>query len=157
MKIRKAKNQDWPAILNLMRQLIEEHHALDKYYKSFAQYQKLGLKNYIQESIKNPDKVFLVAEENNKILGYFLGTIEEAPYYSSEKKIGVIADTAVEKLYRQKGILRSLFQEALRWFKKENIKFIELSVDARNNAAVSAWKNLGFKDYKLRLQFKNLK
>lgn len=152
MQIRKVKVQDLPAILNLMRQLIEEHRLLDKYYKPFSQYREL--KDYIRESIKDPEKIFLAAEENNKIIGYFLGAMEEAPYYSSEKKIGAVADAAVEKFSRRKGILRLLFQEALRWFKNKKVKFVELSVDSRNKTAVTAWRNLGFKDYKLRLRQK---
>jgi len=152
MEIRKAQNQDQPEILNLMRQLIEEHRALDPYYKPFAQYREL--KKYVRKAITDPKKLLLIAEEGGEIAGYFLGAIEPAPYYSSEKSIGLVADTAVDKQYRRRGILRSLFQEALKWFQKKQLKVIELSVDARNNAAVAAWKKLGFKDYKLRLQFK---
>lgn len=150
MVIRKAQNQDLPAILNLMRQLIEEHRTRDKYYKPFSQYQ--DLKYYIRDAIADSKKILLVAEDHGAVLGYFIGAIEEAPYFSSEKFIGVVADTAVDKNHRRQGILKLFFQEARRWFQKKKITLVELSVDASNKAAVTAWKNLGFKDYKLRLR-----
>lgn len=150
MEIRKAQNQDSPAILNLMRQLIEEHGALDKYYKHFSQYR--DLKRYIRETIADSGKILLVAEDHGAVLGYFIGVIEEAPYFSSEKFIGVVADAVVDKKHRRQGILKKLFEEALKWFKKKGMCYIELSVDARNKAAVTAWKNLEFHDYKLRLR-----
>lgn len=148
--IRKAKLEDSAAILNLMKQLIEEHAAVDKYYKPFIKYR--GLKKYIADAIKNRGQLLLIAECDGTIAGYLMAAIEEAPFYSSEKFIGVIADTAVDKKYRRQGILKSLFNETLGWLKEKNINYLELSVDARNTAAVAAWRKFGFEDYKLRLR-----
>ena len=152
MIIRRAKKEDSAMIVALMKQLIDEHRGLDSYYKEFSYYQELP--EYITETIKDHNKLLLIAEENDKVVAYFIGAIEEAPYYSSEKKIGVVADTCVDKKYRRSGILEKLFQEALTWFDSKKINYIELSGDARNSAAVSAWKKLGFADYKLRLRRK---
>lgn len=149
MIIRKAATKDAIGILELMKQLIDLHHRLDPYYKTFSQYR--NLRDYINESIQNRDKILLVAEEDNVIFGYIIGAIEETPFYATEDKIGVIADATISEQYRKQGILRLLFNEALTWFNQKRIKRIELSVDARNEAAIAAWKKLGFKDYKLRL------
>lgn len=149
--IRKAKIEDSAMIVALMKQLIDEHRGLDAYYKEFSDYQELP--EYIAETIKDRDKLLLVAEKNNRAIAYFIGAIEEAPYYSSEKKIGVVTDTCVDKKHRRSGILSQLFEEALSWFNSKKINYIELSVDARNSAAVSAWRKLGFADYKLRMRY----
>lgn len=149
MIIRKAATKDAIGILGLMKQLIDLHHRLDSYYKNFFQYR--NLRDYIDEAIKNRDKILLVAEEDNAILGYIIGVVEDAPFYATEDKIGVIADATVAEQYRKQGVLRLLFNEAIVWFNQKRIKRIELSVDARNEAAVAAWKKLGFKDYKLRM------
>ena len=150
MIIRVSRKDDSAGIIALMKQLIDEHHQLDPYYKKFSDYQ--GLPEYIADTIKDRNKLLLVAEENEKIIAYFIGAIEEAPYYSSEKEIGVVADVAVDKKHRRRGILKSLFKKAQEWFEKKGVSYIELSVDARNTEAVIAWKKLGFSDYKLRLR-----
>lgn len=152
MIIRRAKNEDMAAILALMEQLIDEHRDVDPYYKEFSEYRELP--EYIEETIRDRDKLLLVAEENGKVIAYFIGAVEEAPYYSAERKIGVVADTCVDKKHRRGGILKKLFKEALPWFNSKKINYIELSVDARNSAAVAAWRKLGFGDYKLRLRRK---
>ena len=148
--IRKATKDDLAKILSLMRQLIEEHQVLDNYYKSFTQYQ--GLRDYVLKSIKNRSKLLLVAEVGGRVAAYFIGAIEPAPFYSVAKKIGVVADTSVDKSFRRQGILKMLFQEALRWFKKKKVNYIELSVDLRNKVGVAAWEKLGFVGYKIRMR-----
>ncbi len=151
MIIRKITIKDAAVVLDLMKQLIDDHAKLDPYYKKFSDYAELP--QYIADTAKDRDKIFLVAESNGKVIAYFIGAIEEAPYYSSEKKIGVIADTVVDKKHRRSGVLKRFFAEALVWFRKKGVHFIELSVDIRNSGAVSAWKKLGFADYKLRMRY----
>lgn len=150
--VRKAEKKDAAAILHLMRELISFHYSLDPYYRPASKFS--GLSGYIHKSIKDPKKIFLVAESGEQIIGYLLSSVEPAPTYSSEKNIGLIADACIGKEYRRQGVLKNLFQDALDRFKKKDVNYVELSVDFRNTPAVSAWKNLGFKDYKLRLRKK---
>ncbi len=133
-----------------MRELVDFHYSLDPYYRPAKNFREL--RGYVSGALKNPKKLLLVAESDNQIIGYFLGSIEPAPAYASEKIIGLIADAVVDKKYRRQGILKDLFREALKWFSKKGINYLELSVDTRNEAAVAVWRNLGFKDYKLRLR-----
>lgn len=154
MIIREALSQDANGVLKLMKQLIEEHGELDPYYKPFSKYR--GLKKYIAEAAKDNNKLLLVAEIEGQIAAYFLGEIQEAPFYSNEKEIGWVADADVDPAYRRKGVLKTLYREALKWFASREIKYIELSVDSRNQPAVSAWQKLGFEKYKLRLRKKLL-
>lgn len=148
--IRKATKEDLSAILKLMQELINFHYSLDSYYRPAIKFR--GLRDYVANAIKSPKKLLLVAESDQQIIGYFLGAIEIAPVYSSEKTVGLIADAVVNKKYRRKGVLKQLFQEALNWFNKKEVNYIELSVDARNLDAILAWKKLGFQDYKLRIR-----
>lgn len=150
MNIRKAQKEDAPKILLLMKELIDEHHSWDSYYKSFEKFK--GLKGHIIDSIRDPQKLVLVSEDAEKIIGYLIAEIEKSPFYSTEDKIGVIVDTVVTKKYRQRGMLKKFFEEALKWFKKNGINVIELSVDIRNKNALAAWKQLGFEEYKLRMK-----
>lgn len=150
--IRKAVKEDLGAILKLMRELVDFHYSLDSYYRPAKKFREL--RGYITSAIKNPKRILLVAESDNQIIGYFLGSVEPAPVYSSEKIIGLVADACVSKEYRRQGALKKLLEEALKWFSKKSVNYIELSVDIRNEAAVLAWRNLGFQDYKLRMRKK---
>lgn len=152
MIIRKANIKDSEGIISLMKELIDLHAGIDSSYKKFSEYSEEDLDGYIKETTADKDKIILVAEDGKKILGYFIGEITEAPYYSKERKIGVVADTVVDPRNRGAGILTAMLEEAKKWFVKKKVNFIELSVDARNSDAVTAWKKLGFEDYKLRLR-----
>lgn len=152
MLIRKATIKDSESIISLMKELIDLHAGFDSSYKRFSEYSKEDLRTYIDETADSKDKIILIAEDGKKILGYFIGEITEAPYYSKEKKIGVVADTVVDPRNRATGILTAMLEEAQKWFAKKKVNFVELSVDARNSDAIAAWRKLGFENYKLRLR-----
>lgn len=150
--IYKAGVNDTNDILRLMRGLIAEHHQRDRYYKPFSKYR--GLKKYILDSLKDKNKLTLVVKNKNGVVAYLVAAIEEAPFYSSEKDIGVIADAAVNKVYRRRGILTMMFKYAEEWFRRQGIKYLELSVNSKNQTAIAAWQKLGFRVYKLRMRKK---
>ena len=133
-----------------MEILVAEHHARDKKYKSPNSFR--GLETYIRSTIMDTDSLLLVAESDEKIVGYFIGNIEEAPTYLHEKRIGVVADTCVHPKFRKQKILSQLFEEALPWFKKRGVRTLELSVHIKNKAAIAAWEKFGFVSYRLRMR-----
>lgn len=150
MKIRIAKRPDAKPILRLMRQLIELHARIDRRYKPFGEYR--GLRAYVQDAMKSKMKRVLIAEEASEIVGYLFVEIETMPFYFRGRRIGKISDTAVDRAYRRRGILRLLTRQALNWLKKRGVRETELNVDSRNSGAVAAWEALGFKVYKLRMR-----
>ena len=95
----------------------------------------------------------MVAEIDDKVIGYFIGKIEKAKSFIASKKIGKISDAFMEEKYRKSGIGRMMFDELVQWFKKNKIKHIELSVDSRNEIGVKSWQKFGFKEFmkKMRL------
>lgn len=150
MTVRHARKGDTDGILRLMRQLIELHARIDRRYKRFKEYR--GLKAYILQAVASKNKWLLVAEDNKKIIGYLIVEIEPAPFYFKNRRVAKIADAAVDVRWRRKGALRSMFKTAIKRIAKRGLREIELLVDARNTAAVAAWKALGFKTYKLRMR-----
>lgn len=150
MKIRAADRNDLPFITDLAGKMVDYHRSLDEYYKPLSTYK--NLEKELAEELADKDSLFLVVEKDNKIVGYFRGAIEPAPAYTSPKKIGVIYDIYIAEEYRKRGIGEALMKEVLEWFELKNIKNIELSVDARNIAAINFWKKMGFFEYKLRLR-----
>lgn len=150
INIRKADRNDLPAIADLAGKMIDYHRSLDEYYKPLSAYK--DLEKELTEELADKNSLFLIAEKDNKIGGYFRGAIESAPSYASPKKIGVIYDIYVAEEYRRHGIGEALMKDVLEWFGAKNVKNIELSVDARNTSAINFWKRFGFFEYKLRLR-----
>jgi len=132
--------------------LADYHRKIDSYYK-FGFETKIGFRKYLSEILNQKNIKVLVAETDNKIVGYFIGTIEKAKAFVVPKKIGRISDAFVAKKYRKSGIGKKMFKELVKWFKKKNIKHIELSVDSRNETGIKAWQKFDFKEYmkKMRL------
>lgn len=148
--IRKATIDDLFLVAELVKKIADFHHALDPHYKPSSNFK--NLEEDISDWFTDKDGVVFVAENAEKIIGYVRGSVEEAPYYASAKKIGVLNDIIVEEKYRRRGVAKELFARLLDWFKMKNIKNIELSVDVRNKEGEAFWRALGFLDYKLRMR-----
>ncbi len=150
MRIREATGKDLREMMELVKGMTDYHHKLDKYYKPFSKYK--GLEKYVKEQLKDKNVKTLVAEEEGKIIGRIVGVIIKAPPYLAFKKIGNIDDTFIREKYRHRGIGEKLLKELLKWFGEKKIKHIELSVDARNEIGVRAWKKFGFYDYRIEMR-----
>lgn len=150
MNIRKAETEDIPAIAVLARQMIDQHHQLDPYFRHSAGYD--DLESDLEKELKDRNGLFLVAEDAAKIVGYFRGSADPAPGYVQPKKIGTVYDLVVAEKKRHQNIGTRLFAEALDWFRAKKIKNIELNVAALNQAGLAFWRKFGFSDYKIRMR-----
>ena len=150
INIRKATNKDLNKIMELIKDVTDYHYKIDKYYKPFSKYK--GLDKYTEDQLKDKNVKILVAEEDGKIIGRIVGAIIKAPPYITPKKIGNIDDTFIKNDYRHKAVGKKLLNELLKWFKEKKVKHIELSVDARNEIGIRAWKKFGFYDYRIEMR-----
>jgi ribosomal protein S18 acetylase RimI-like enzyme len=87
----------------------------------------------------------LVAEDNNKIVGFINGKIEKRLPIFIEGKIGFISGIFIEEKYRRKGIGKLFINELTKWFKSKKIKNVELQVHLKNQIGLDAWEKYGFK------------
>jgi ribosomal protein S18 acetylase RimI-like enzyme len=149
--IRKASLQDIDALVTLNSTLADYHASLDQYYKPGHKTESY-FREKILEVIFNKNIHILVAE-TNEIIGYIIGVIEEAKPFVIPDTIGKISHAFVKEEYRHQGVGTNLVTRLLTWFKEHDITYVELSVDSRNESAIAAWHNLGFKEYmkKMRL------
>lgn len=154
IKIEEAKRRDLNSILKLQMGLSDYHKEIDfKYYKSGKE-RKNHLKKRLLKFLakKRKNQKFLVAKFGNKIVGFLAVIIHKPRNYCREKKIGEIGQMYIDKKFRRKSIGELLFKEALGWFRKRKIKFIEVSVDSRNQIGISAYKKYGFFEFQKRLR-----
>ncbi|MGD2250510.1 MAG: GNAT family N-acetyltransferase [Candidatus Methanofastidiosia archaeon] len=149
--IRKASLKDVDAIVTLNSTLADYHASLDQYYKPGCKTESY-FREKILEVIFNKN-IHIVVAETNEIIGYIIGVIEEAKPFVIPDTIGKISHAFIRKEYRHQGVGKTLVMHVLKWFKEHDITYVELSVDSRNESAIAAWHNLGFKEYmkKMRL------
>jgi len=85
---------------------------------------------------------FLVAQEDNSIVGYIIFWIR----FEDE---GHIISIAVDKKYRRKGVGSKLVETATEIFCKYNVKTIKLEVRLGNRGAQKFYRHLGFSEKKV--------
>ena len=93
-------------------------------------------KQSLEEELNNETSLFLVAKEENEVIGY-IGmsiVIDE----------GYIFNVAVRENYRNKGVATSLINELVTYGKKNNFSFITLEVRESNLPAISLYSKFGF-------------
>ncbi|MGN0502823.1 MAG: ribosomal protein S18-alanine N-acetyltransferase [Ruminococcus sp.] len=90
----------------------------------------------LEEELNNETSLFLVAKEENEVIGY-IGmsiVIDE----------GYIFNVAVREKYRKKGVATALINELVTYGKKNNFSFITLEVRESNLPAISLYSKFGF-------------
>ena len=93
-------------------------------------------KQSLEEELSNETSLFLVAKEENEVIGY-IGmsiVIDE----------GYIFNVAVREKYRNKGVATALINELVTYGKKNNFSFITLEVRESNLPAISLYAIFGF-------------
>lgn len=90
----------------------------------------------LEEELNNETSLFLVAKEENEVIGY-IGmsiVIDE----------GYIFNVAVRESHRNKGVATALINELVTYGKKNNFCFITLEVRESNQPAISLYSKFGF-------------
>ena len=93
-------------------------------------------KQSLEEELNNETSLFLVAKEENEVIGY-IGmsiVIDE----------GYIFNVAVRESYRNKGVATALINELVTYGKKNNFSFITLEVRESNLPAISLYSKFVF-------------
>ena len=93
-------------------------------------------KQSLEEEMNNETSLFLVAKEENEVIGY-IGmsiVIDE----------GYIFNVAVRESYRNNGVATALINELVTYGKKNNFSFITLEVRESNLPAISLYSKFGF-------------
>lgn len=149
--LRKATEKDIPQIVELSGLLADHHHILDTFW-SPGLATKPNFEEYLKDDLGKSNTMWLVAESEEKLIGYFSAEIRTTKSYISVSGIGHLSSGFVLEKYRGKGIAKAAFEKFFEWFKENDLKVAELSVDSRNIDSVKAWESLGFIEYMKRMK-----
>lgn len=141
MKIRDARKADAEILDGMLTQLIQYEKRWDS-----NMVEDFTVNNNYENLIGQPGYKALVAEENDKIIGYIYGF----SYRSAvEKKPIVILDALyVAEKFRNTGCATALICEFQKFAVAEGAASIELKVFSENNPAFRLYSGFGFKEIK---------
>jgi len=128
-----------PEINKMLTDLIQDER---KNYDSNIN-ENYKVQEFYEKFIDNEDKIILVARDNDIILGYVYGFIQDNGNLFNNK-IAQLDALFVNEQYRGNGIARSLMKEFINWTREKEVAYVELSVCKDNTNAISLYENEGF-------------
>lgn len=139
MLIRKVKIEDAEKLINL----IKEVEATSDFMLMEAGERKTTPEQqakHLERIANQPNATILVAEKDNKLIGYMfvLGGTAQKTKHAAYIVIGILND------YRGQGVGTALFKHAEEWAKSQHITRLELTAVTENAAGVALYKKSGF-------------
>ena len=143
--IRPARIGDLAAIIGLWRELQNINAAFDPRLTLNSEAADWFV-NYLEEQLDNTSAAVVVAEKDERVVGYTFGQVMRRPTLLSGD-CGYIADICVQSDARGQGIGRSLHGWLKAWFVAQGITAIELQVVRANPASQAFWRKMGYNDF----------
>lgn len=146
MDIRKVKIEDYNQVIELYAQLDDAERIFDSNLIDTHEVPE-EQKKKIEKRIKSRKGIFLVAVEDENIVGLIDGYIIDSIYY--KEKVGYLDHVCVDKKHRNKGIGTKLIEEFTKKMKTKNVAYLKLNAFENNTPAVNLYKKLGFEEYSI--------
>lgn len=146
MDIRKAKIEDYDKIIELYRELYDAEKVFDKNLTNIYNVSNKQKENILKR-IKSRKEIFLVAEENNEIIGVVDGYIIDNSNHI--EKVGYLDHLCVYKNYRKHGIGEKLIEEFTSKMKNKKVTYLKLNAFEKNLPAIGLYKKMGFEEYSI--------
>ena len=142
MLIRKATLKDLQRIQELNNELFDLELAnFDKYLIKDWPLSNEG-KLYFENAIK--ESFVIVAEIDNKVVGYLLGEESNIPYYNF--KIAELCNMCIDSNYRKQGIGNALYKEFENSFNEQGITHFIVTASFKNESAKAFYEKMGFEE-----------
>ena len=104
------------------------------------------------ELIRKDDRLYLLVQTGNRIVGFLEGKINDRQEVFMAKKVFHISVVYVIPESRQKGFATALVQGALRWASGQGCREVDLNVLTDNARARGLYEKLGFEVYQVALR-----
>ena len=140
--VRKATNNDIPAIAELYR---EQFREMAKLIPNFIKEGDQSVE-FLEKTISNDDSDILVYEDNGNVVGFILLQAKTRPDFDFmiPGKYCYIMDVIVTEAHRNNGFGTALMNSAKDWAKEQECNMISLDVLSNNPRAITLYNKLGF-------------
>ena len=130
MNIRKMEFEDLDDVFRLLNEL----------YKNKIQYDKF--KEIYYQKLNDANSYYIVAVVNQKVVGVLIGELQVQLHRA--KKRGYIEDLIVDENYRNKGIGKSLLENAVSYARDNDCEVVDLTSYITNDNAHRFYEKNGF-------------
>lgn len=118
-------------------------------YWDFGNLSVEEMSRYLQSFLEDEEKRIFVAQDGEKVVGLIACEVIQCHLpISSIKRVGYIAGAFVSPEYRGKGVMRALEKQAAAFFKKLELKYVELDFISNNHGARKNWEALGYRTFR---------
>ena len=142
MQIRKAQMEDTPRLNFLLTLLIRDEKQYDESIN-----ENFVVTNMYENFVNDSKRILLVAEEDDKIIGYLYGYIIDGDEVETENMAKLDA-LFVEENYRRLGAAENLIDYFKVWVINHNISKMVVNVCSANYKAKNLYQKKGFKTAK---------
>ncbi len=145
MNIRPAHPDDVPAVLPMVAEIAALHQQWDSSKFGYRDHPEQMYRGWLTARASDPRSVFLVAEQDAKLVAFLVGTVEqEIPIYKLTE-FGFIHDIWVEPEYRNEGVARQLVMLAIETFRDMGVKQVRGDTAQANEPARGLLKSCGMR------------
>jgi diamine N-acetyltransferase len=145
-----ATNKDLNELSLLSKELMDLHKKYGWYYSYKKNYLSI-MRKKIKFILSSKKSFSLVAEENNKIVGFSLVELSNLPNESFQiynwKKEAEVIDLFVIKKYRDNKIGENLLEKSISVAKSKGVDVVRVVIDYRNTLAKKFYKKNGMDLY----------
>jgi ribosomal protein S18 acetylase RimI-like enzyme len=144
--IRRATAADAPSLGRLGALLVQQHHAFDpRRFLAASSRTPDQYAAFLGSQLDDPDAVVVVAEQEERVIGYTFAAMEGYDYKSLRGPAGLLHDILVDPRDRGRGIGRRLLEETMSMLHALGARQIVLSTAERNEAAQRLFARMGFR------------
>ena len=138
IEIRKAVSEDVKQLNNFLTLLIRDEKQYDPNIN-----ENFTVTNMYEKYINDNSRLLLVAEEDDKIVGYLYGILNYADG-ANLNDVAKLDALYVEKEYRNRNIANSLINEFKKWALENKVYVLQVGVCSGNFKARNLYEKQGF-------------
>ena len=151
VQFRRATESDIPELSRLVAALAAWEEALDPRAR-FDWDEIRDAPNWLKLVLNREHHAIWVATSDARIVGHLWIRLKRNSDGAIPQSIGYISQAFMEESFRGKGLMKPMLGEAYEWFRDAGITVVTLSVLHRNWVGATAWRRLGFSDWREELR-----
>ena len=144
--IRRASEEDAPALGRLGALLLRAHHGCDpQRFMAPGRHPEAGYGSFLVSQLGDEDVAVFVAEQDGEVIGYVYAGLEPRSWKELREACGFIHDVAVVEHGRRGGAATALIDAAAEWLRGRGAPRVVLWTAERNAGAQRLFDRLGFR------------